>query len=182
LFVAEQVRELMASLGVATIDDLVGRSDLLRAGGRRSGLDLGALIAPAIGPRGVAHRRCERQDHGLEGALDHSLIAAAEPALAGRGPAVVGCRVANTDRSVGAMLGGAIARRGAALAAGGVTVLAEGTGGQSFGAFMPLGMTLSLTGWCNDYAGKGLSGGTLAIRPPEGAGLAAAQGVVVGNT
>jgi glutamate synthase (NADPH) large chain len=182
LFVAEQVRELMASMGVATIDDLVGRSDLLRASGRRSGLDLGALIAPAIGPQGVAHRRCEPQDHGLEGALDHSLIAAAEPVLAGGEPVVVRCRVANTDRSVGAMLGGEITRRGTALAADAVTVMAEGTGGQSFGAFMPSGLSLRLTGWCNDYAGKGLSGGTLVVRPPDGAGLSAGQGVVVGNT
>jgi glutamate synthase domain-containing protein 3 len=90
--------------------------------------------------------------------------------------------VANTDRSVGAMLGGEIARHAGALAEGGVTVLAEGIGGQSFGAFMPSGLSLHLTGWCNDYAGKGLSGGTLVVRPPDNAGLPAEQGVVVGNT
>jgi glutamate synthase (NADPH) large chain len=182
LFVAEQVRELMASVGVATIDELVGRSDLLRAAGRRGGLDLGALIAPALGPQGAARRHCERQDHGLEKAVDHHLIAAAEPALAGREPVVTRCRVANTDRSVGAMLGGEIARHAGVLAEGGVTVLAEGIGGQSFGAFMPSGLSLHLTGWCNDYAGKGLSGGTLVVRPPDNAGLPAEQGVVVGNT
>jgi glutamate synthase domain-containing protein 3 len=182
LFVAEQVRELMAAIGVAALDDLIGRSDLLEVGEPRGGLDLRALIAPALGPQGVAHRRCERQDHGLDDALDHSLIAAAEPALWGREAVVVRCRVANTDRSVGAMLGGEIARHGGTLSAGGVTVLAEGTGGQSFGAFLPPGLTLRLTGWCNDYAGKGLSGGTLVVRPPEGAGVPAEQSVVVGNT
>ncbi len=182
MFVAEQVRERLASLGVASLDDLIGRSELLRPLERPGGLDLRPLLAPALGREGAARRRCEPQLHGLERSIDHRLIAATEPALSGGEPVTIRCQVANTDRSVGAMLAGEIVRRGRDLGNDTVTVLAEGIGGQSFGAFMPSGLALHLTGWCNDYAGKGLCGGTLVVRPPEQAGLPAAQSVVVGNT
>jgi glutamate synthase (NADPH/NADH) large chain len=184
LFVAEQVRELMASLGVASIDELVARSDLLRASERADRLDLSPLLAPALGREGAARRRREPQQHGLEGAIDHGLIEAAEPALAGDRPVVIRRRVTNTDRSVGAMLAGEVVRRAGreGLAADSVTVLAEGIGGQSFGAFLPHGVTLQLTGWCNDYAGKGLSGGRLVVRPPGAPDGRVGPDVVVGNT
>jgi glutamate synthase (NADPH) large chain len=188
LFVAEHVRELMAALGIARLADVVGRSDLLE---RRddprpwlAGLDLGALIAMEPGDPVPAPGRRRPQDHKLEAALDSRLLPLAAGALARAGPVVLEHAVANTDRSVGAMLAGEIARRTGprGLAADSVRLRLRGCAGQSLAAFAPRGLTVELWGACNDYAGKGLSGGRLIVRPPAGAGYVAEDNVIAGNT
>jgi glutamate synthase (NADPH/NADH) large chain len=188
LFVAEHLRELMADLGIARLEDVVGRSDLLR---RRddprpwlNGLDLGALIAAVPGEPVPAPGRHLPADHGLEAALDSTLIPLADAALDGGGPVVFDRPVRNTDRSVGAMLAGEIARRAgpSGLAGDSVVLRLSGCAGQSLAAFAPRGLTVELRGACNDYAGKGLSGGRLIVRPPAGARYVAERNVIAGNT
>ncbi|HVG88497.1 MAG TPA: glutamate synthase large subunit [Gaiellales bacterium] len=177
LFVAEQVREGLAELGACRLGDVVGRAELLRAvGGAHRGLDLAPLIHPAGGdpPRRRAAARLRP---------DARLIELAGPALE-RGQRVSAqLQVANTDRSLGAGLAGEIARRhgAAGLPDDTITLRLRGVGGQSLGAWAPRGLTLVLDGPCNDYAGKGLSGGTLVIRPPA-AGSAEAHRAIAGNT
>ncbi len=188
LFVAEHLRELMAALGIARLADVVGRSDLLR---RRddprpwlAGLDLGALTGPGAGERVPAPGAHRPADHGLDAALDTALLPRVAAALAGAGAVVVEAAVRNTDRSVGAILAGAIARRAGAtgLPADAIVLRLHGYAGQSVAAFAPRGLTIDLEGACNDYAGKGLSGGRLIVRPPDGAGFVAERNVIAGNT
>ncbi|HEY3764650.1 MAG TPA: glutamate synthase large subunit, partial [Gaiellales bacterium] len=187
LFVAEHLRELMAGLGIERLEDVVGRSDLLR---RRAdarpwlaGLDLGPLLERIPGPPVPAPGRHRPADHDLAAALDRELIPRAAAALAGAGPVVFEHRVRNTDRSVGAMLAGEIARAApAGLADDAIVLRLTGCAGQSLGAFAPRGLTIELEGACNDYAGKGLSGGRLIVRPPAGAGYVAEHNVIAGNT
>jgi glutamate synthase domain-containing protein 3 len=181
LFVAESVREVMASVGVRRFDDLVGRTDLLRPvdAGRwpwLKDLDLVPLLyRPGVeGPR----VRTEPQEHGLEQAADHRWMVAV--GAAERGEAVeIDDTVRNTDRSVGAMLAGELAPFD--LDDDAVALRLAGTGGQSFGAFAVRGMTLTLAGVVNDYCGKGLSGGRLVVAPSPDAGYVAEEHVVCGN-
>ncbi|MGN6380262.1 MAG: glutamate synthase large subunit [Gaiellales bacterium] len=177
VFLAEQVRELLAGLGAECLDDVIGRADLLRQRSRARGLDLSPLLVAAPGRR--ASRRIKPG-----GELDRELIQAAGGALDGGAAVVLERTVRNTDRSVGAMLAGEIVRRAGAggLADGAVTLRLRGWGGQSLAAWAPPGLSVELEGVCNDYAGKGLSGGRLVVRPPAGSGFAAGQAVVVGNT
>jgi len=187
LYVAEHVRELLAALGVANLADVVGRSDLLA---RRpdprpwpAALDLRPLTDAETGlpvPSPGAHRPA---DHGLDEALDRELVPLAAAAVAAGRTLEVQRRVANTDRSVGAMLAGELARAAAdGLADDRVVLRLVGDAGQSLAAFAPAGLTIELRGACNDYAGKGLSGGRLIVRPPDGAGYVAEQNVIAGNT
>ena len=186
LLVAEHVRELLAGLGLATLGEAVGRGDLLRqrrgAGGRRAGVDLAAVIATAPDPFRSPVPRA--QDHGLDAALDAPLIEAAASAIEHGKPIVFERGVHNTDRSVGACLAGEIARRSGpdGLPDGSVVLRLAGCAGQSVGAFAPRGLTIDLTGACNDYAGKGLSGGLLVVRPAADAAFAAERNVIAGNT
>ncbi len=181
LFVAEQVRELMATLGVARFDDLVGRTDLMRPADTSTWpwlthLDLRPLLyrPPSDGPV----RRSEEQEHGLEFAADRRWLGAL-PTLA-RGETVeLVDQVRNVDRSVGALLAGELA--GADLTDDALVLRLTGTGGQSFGAFAVRGMTLDLVGTVNDYCGKGLCGGRIVVRPPVDVGYEAEHGVVCGN-
>jgi glutamate synthase (ferredoxin) len=177
VFLAEQVRELLAELGGACLDDVIGQAGLLRQRSAPGGLDLAPLLVPAPGRR---LRRAPGPGH----VLDRELIVAAGPALDGGQPVVLERRVRNTDRSVGAMLAGEIVRRAGAegLADGSVVLRLRGWAGQSLAAWAPRGLTVELVGASNDYAGKGLSGGRLVVRPASGAGYAAEQAVVVGNT
>jgi len=197
-FVAEEARQIMASLGVRSVDELIGRADLLHAEEaiehwKARGVDLSLMLAFPELPSGVA-RRCEQaQEPVLDDALDWGMIAEAEPALRGAGAEGNGSagprvrlerRVRNVHRTVGGLLSGEIARRHGphGLPEGAIEVALSGSAGQSFGAWLAHGVTFSLQGETNDYAGKGLSGGVLSVRPPESAGFRAEENVIVGNT
>jgi glutamate synthase (NADPH/NADH) large chain len=188
-FVAEELRGIMARLGLRTVREMTGRVDLLDARAavgrwKAEGLDLSRVLhqAPVGHPQGLWNS--ERQDHGLEGALDHGFIAAAADTLAGGPPTVVEAEVRNIHRSLGAMLSGQIARRFGhdGLPDGAVTLRLTGTAGQSLGAFLSRGVTLDLTGDANDYVGKSLSGGRIIVRAPPQATRDPTQNIIVGNT
>jgi glutamate synthase (NADPH) large chain len=172
--VAEDVREIMASLGVARFDDLVGRVDLLEpdealSHWRARGIDLTHLLRAPDVPAGTPLRRTEAQVSPLDGALDWELIAAGGGTF----------EVRNTDRTVGGLLSHHVTKHGST---GGRHYELHGSAGQSFGAWLAPGLELTLVGDANDYVGKGLSGGILALRPPEDAAFAAEENVIAGNT
>ena len=187
-FIAKEVREYMAGLGFRTIDEMVGRVDCLKVRSaidhwKAKGLDYSAILqAPKIAP-GVARRRTRAQDHGLEQALDNELIPACARALEHRQPVVLSRPIRNVHRAVGTMLGYEVTRRwgGTGLPDDTITVRFTGSAGQSFGAFVPRGITLTLEGDANDYAGKGLSGGRIVLSPPRAATFAAEHNVIAGN-
>ncbi|GAB1646083.1 glutamate synthase large subunit [Krasilnikovia sp. MM14-A1259] len=189
LFLAEEVRGYLAELGFRSIDEAIGHAEVIDAvpsvdHWKANGLDLGPLLYVPELPAGAARRGIVAQDHGLEKALDNELIALAAPALAEgtRVRAELDCR--NEQRSVGAMLGGEVARRygGNGLPDDTITFTLRGTGGQSFGAFLPRGVTLRLIGDVNDYVGKGLSGGRIIVHPHERAPFVAEDNIIAGNT
>jgi len=188
-FVAEELRGIMARLGCRTVEEMVGKSHLLvaRVDGARSkarSLDFGAVLAPPEAGAEVATRCAATQDHGIDDVLDRTLIADCAAALE-RGEAVaLSYSIHNVDRATGTMLSGEIARRhgGAGLPADTIQLRFQGSAGQSFGAFAAPGLTLTLEGDANDYLGKGLSGGRIVVRPPEGSRFEAASNVIVGNT
>ena len=188
-FVAEEVRELMAALGFRTVDEMIGRSDLIdvRKGvdhWKAKGLDFSRIFYQAPMPAAVARRHCEAQDHGLAGALDHALIEGAKPALEKRQPVRLAHRIRNAHRSVGAMLSGEVARRYGheGLPDDTVHVAFEGVAGQSFGAFLAQGVSFELKGATNDYVGKGLSGGRIVVYPDPACPAKPEENIVVGNT
>ncbi|TML37460.1 MAG: glutamate synthase large subunit [Actinobacteria bacterium] len=188
-FVAEEVRGYMAQLGVRKFEDLIGRTDLLETDDaighwKARGIDLSRLLAPPDAPPEIPRRRVRKQDPVLDDHRDHELIRLAEPALERGEPVRIDLKVQNKDRCVGGLLSGTIARRLGAegLPEGTIDVRLEGSGGQSFGGWLAPGVTLTLHGDANDYTGKGLSGGVLAVRPPEGSAFAAEENVVIGNT
>ncbi len=187
-FVAEEARQIMAQLGIRRFDDLIGRADLLDtrkgiAHWKARGLDFTRIFhLPAV-PAEVPRRQVEEQDHGLAKALDVKLIEKARPALE-RGEKVQFLEDArNVNRTVGAMLSGELVRRHPeGLPDQTIFIQMEGTGGQSFGAFLAKGITIYLIGDANDYTGKGLSGGRIAIRPSIDFRGDATQNIIVGNT
>ncbi len=188
-FVAEEVRELMAQLGFRTFEEMIGRADLLdmRAGithWKARGLDFSRVFHQPKVPADVARSHKEAQDHGLAGALDHHLIAAAEPALARGQPVRITHRIRNANRSVGAMLSNAIAQKYGheGLPEDTIHVAFNGTAGQSFGAFLAHGITFELQGASNDYVGKGLSGGRIVVYPDPACPARAEDNIVIGNT
>ncbi|MBI1887633.1 MAG: glutamate synthase large subunit [Nitrosomonadales bacterium] len=188
-FIAEEVRELMAQLGVRKFDDLIGRSDLLDvklgiAHWKAQGLDFSRIFHQPDVPPGVARRHAEFQDHELEKALDNALIAQAQDALNEGKPALIESRISNTNRTVGTMLSHEVARRygHAGLPNDTIQVRFNGTAGQSFGAFLAHGISFELRGEGNDYVGKGLCGGRIAIMPPADSKLVAHENIIVGNT
>src|SRR5687768_12955565 len=189
-FVAEEARELMAKLGVRTYDDLIGRVELLDFAPavdhwKARGIDLSLLLAaPAEGPADAPRRRVTSQLSPLPGALDWDLIEAARDAIDHRKPVTGSFRIRNVHRTVGGLLSHWVAKvHGAAgLPPETVRFRLDGSAGQSFGAWLAPGVELSLVGDANDYCGKGLSGGVLAVRPPDGATFAAEENVIVGNT
>ncbi len=187
-FIAEEVRRIMAQLGIRKVDDLIGRSDLLDtrkgiAHWKARGLDFGRLFAQPDVPKDVARYQTESQEHGLERSLDNVLIAKSRPAI-DRGEKVQFIEIArNVNRSVGAMLSGAITRvHPEGLPDNSIHIQLEGTGGQSFGAFLARGVTLYLIGDANDYTGKGLSGGRVVVRPSIDFRGEAVRNTIVGNT
>ena len=188
-FVAEEVRALMAQLGFRRFEEMVGqveRLDTRRAVAhwKAKGVDLSRILfAPAAAP-GIARFWTETQAHGLEDALDQRLLAEARPALDAGTPVRIEAPVRNINRTVGAMLSGEVAKRygHAGLPEDTIAVALTGTAGQSFGAFLARGVSLTLTGDANDYVGKGLSGGRVVVRQPEGVRRRPTENIIVGNT
>jgi len=188
-FVAEEVREIMAALGFRTFEEMIGRADLLdmRAGvehWKAKGLDFSRVFFQPKMPAEVARRLVETQDHGLAGALDHKLLAGAAPALEKKLPVRLSYRIRNANRSVGAMLSGAVARRYGheGLPDDTIHVAFDGIAGQSFGAFLARGITFELQGATNDYVGKGLSGGRIVVYPDPSCPAKPEENIVIGNT
>jgi len=187
-FIAEEVRQIMAQLGIRKFDDMIGRSDLLdtRPGldhWKASGLDFSRLFAQPNVPADVPRFQFEAQDHGLDKALDNVLIAKSRAAI-DKGERVQFIEVArNVNRSVGAMLSGAVTQvHPEGLPDDSIRIQLEGTGGQSFGAFLARGITLYMIGDANDYTGKGLSGGRVVVRPSIDFRGDAVKNTIVGNT
>jgi glutamate synthase domain-containing protein 2/glutamate synthase domain-containing protein 1/glutamate synthase domain-containing protein 3 len=187
-FIAEQVRQHMAKLGFRTVDEMVGRVDkidpaLADAHWKAKGIDLSSILYVPTVPSRVARRKMQAQDHGLEAALDHALIKKAAPALDSKKKVTGNFAIRNVHRTVGAMLGGEIARRygSAGLPEETIHFKFSGSAGQSFGAFVPNGVTLELEGDSNDYLGKGLSGGRIIAYPPKTASFVPEDSILVGN-
>ena len=187
-FIAEEVRQIMAQLGIRRFNDMVGRSDLLDmrqgiAHWKSSGLDFSRLFAQPQAPEDVPRYQTLLQDHGLEKALDNVLIEKSRNAIE-KGERVQFMEMArNVNRSVGAMLSGAVTRvHPQGLPDDTIRIQLEGTGGQSFGAFLINGITLYLIGDANDYTGKGLSGGRVVVRPSIDFRGVSSNNTIVGNT
>jgi len=187
-FVAEEVRESLAAMGYRKLDDVIGRSDLLRKDAfishwKARGLDFSNMFHKPEAPR-EANYWTERQNHPIDDVLDRQLIAEAAPALDDRMPVSLNVDIRNVDRSAGAMLSGAVAERFGmkGLPDDTISVRLTGTAGQSFGAFLARGITFTLIGDGNDYVGKGLCGGRIVIRPPEESRILAEESIIVGNT
>ena len=189
-FVAEEVRELMAAMGYRSFDELVGQMQMLDrravvAHGKAQGLDFSRLFHKPDVPDTVGVRRLEDQNHHLEAVLDRKLIAEAQPAIVEGKPVRIETAIASVNRSTGAMLSGALvnAHGNGGLADDSVHVKLKGTAGQSFGAWLARGITMELEGEANDYVGKGLSGGRIAIYPAkEAVDLDVDNSIIVGNT
>ncbi len=188
-FVAEEVRELMAKIGIRKFDDLIGRSDLLGmnrgiAHWKSQGLDFSKVFHQPQVVASVSRRHDGGQDHGLEKALDNGLITQAQSALNDKKPVVIASKISNVNRTVGTMLSHEVAKRygQAGLVGDTIQVNFNGTAGQSFGAFLMRGISFELRGEGNDYVGKGLCGGRIAIMPPAEAKLVTHENIIVGNT
>ncbi len=188
-FVAEEVRELMAGLGYRRFDEMIGQMQMLDQERlvdhwKAKGLDFSRLFLKPEAPKGVNIFKCEPQDHKIYKIIDRKLIAEATPAL-DRGARIrLDLSIKNTDRTVGAMLSGEVAKRygHAGLPDDTIHVKFTGTAGQSFGAWLARGITLELEGEANDYVGKGISGGRLMIYPPRRSGIVPEESIIVGNT
>ncbi|MDX6287328.1 MAG: glutamate synthase large chain [Frankiales bacterium] len=187
-FIAEEVRENLAALGFRTLDEAIGHAELIDVSRavehwKASGLDLTPILhVPELGPD-VSRRQTAKQDHGLDKALDNTLIALSEGALDSARAVRLELPIRNVNRTVGTLLGYEVTRRygGAGLPDDTIQVDFTGSAGQSFGAFLPRGVTLRLSGDANDYVGKGLSGGRIVVQPPEGSPFAAERNIVAGN-
>ncbi len=188
-FVAEEVRELMARLGFRTMDEMIGRVDRLDVRPaldhwKARGLDFSAILHDPAPGAAVPRRRLRPQDHGLEQSLDATtIIPLCRPALESRTPVDVRLPIRNVHRTVGTLLGYEVTRRYGAEGLPDDTIRLHFTGsaGQSFGAFVPRGITLVLEGDANDYLGKGLSGGKIVAFPPRESTFAAEENILVGN-
>jgi glutamate synthase domain-containing protein 2/glutamate synthase domain-containing protein 3 len=187
-FIAEQVRQNMARMGFRSFDEMVGRVDMLDAREaldhwKARGLDLSVILYNPQMPSRIARRCIQAQDHGLEQALDYKLIDHAREALEEKRRVEIRLPIRNVHRTVGAMLSGEIARRygSEGLPDGTVHFQFSGSAGQSFGAFLAKGVTLELEGDANDYVGKGLSGGRLAVYPPRASTFQPEENILIGN-
>ena len=187
-FVAEDVRRHMAALGFRTMDEMIGRVDRINfkpalSHWKASGLDLSQILHQPAVPADAPRRCVIAQDHGLDTALDNQLIAASRDAIERGQPVELHYPIRNVHRTVGTMLGSEITRRygAAGLPDDRITINFTGSAGQSFGAFLPPGITLRLEGDSNDGWGKGLSGGKLAVLPPQNATFAADENIIIGN-
>jgi glutamate synthase (NADPH/NADH) large chain len=188
-FVAEEVRELMAAMGVRRFDDLIGRSDWLDKERaiehfKAQGLDFTKLFYKPNMPADVAIHHVEPQKHPIDSVLDRKLIELAKPAIEAAKPVKLELSIRNSDRTTGAMLSGAIAKRHGhkGLADDTIWITLNGSAGQSFGAWLAAGVTLDLVGEANDYVGKGLSGGRIIVRPAPDSGVKPEASIIAGNT
>ncbi|MFI1329532.1 glutamate synthase large subunit [Streptomyces sp. NPDC020845] len=193
-FIAEEVRELLAELGFRTLDEAVGHAELLDttravAHWKAQGLDLAPLLHVPDLPEGAVRHQVVGQDHGLEKALDNELIKLASDALNAESaeaaqPVRAQVAIRNINRTVGTMLGHEVTKKfgGAGLPEDAIDITFTGSAGQSFGAFLPHGVTLRLEGDANDYVGKGLSGGRVIVRPDRGADHLTEYSTIAGNT
>ena len=186
-FLAQEVREYLADMGFRSLEDIVGRTDLIElrpaaAGTKAALLDFGRLLHRMDG--NVALHHCTQQQHDIAHVKDVEMLAAAAPTLESRREVSLEYAIGNTDRAVGAMLSGAVATRygNDGLPDGTISVKFKGSAGQSFGAFLARGISFKLEGEANDYLGKGLSGGHIAVLPPVRSNFAAEQNTIVGNT
>jgi len=187
-FIAQEVREHLASLGFRSIEEAIGQVQSLDATKaidhwKASGLDLAPVLEVPQPVEGASLRHTTNQEHGLEKALDNTLIALAQDALEHREPVRITETIRNVNRTVGTMLGHEVTKRyrGEGLPDDTIDVTLTGSAGQSFGAFLPRGITLRLLGDANDYVGKGLSGGRIVVRPDRDAGLMGEHNVIAGN-
>jgi glutamate synthase (NADPH) large chain len=187
-YVAEEVRELLAELGFRSLDEAIGHAELLDTAPavdhwKAAGLDLSPLLQVPDLPADPARRRMRPQQHGLDQALDNTLIQLCEGALMDASPVTLELPVRNVNRTVGTMLGSLVTRRygAAGLPDDTIDLTFTGSAGQSFGAFLPSGVTLRLIGDANDHVGKGLSGGRIVVRPDPAAPFPAEDNVVAGN-
>jgi glutamate synthase (NADPH) large chain len=187
-FIAEEVREYLARMGFRSLEEIIGRVDLLDTvlavdHWKASGLDLSPVLYTPPLPEGAVLSCVTSQDHGLDKALDNTLIQLAEGALTEGRPVRLDLPIRNVNRTVGTMLGYEVTRRwgGEGLPEDTIDISFRGSAGQSFGAFLPRGVTLRLDGDANDYLGKGLSGGRLIVRPPREAAFTAEEQVIAGN-
>jgi glutamate synthase (NADPH/NADH) large chain len=186
---AEGVREIMAELGVRTVQEMIGRTDLLEKVDevpfeRARSLDLSAILSPPKAAADLPRFTCEQQDHGIQATLDwQTLVPACEAALAKKGAVRLDLAICNTDRATGTQLSAVISRRWGSqgLRDNDITLRFHGSAGQSFLAFGAKGITAILEGEVNDYCGKGLSGAKIIVRPPESSLLAAEHNVICGN-
>ncbi|MER7953390.1 glutamate synthase large subunit [Streptomyces sp. NPDC096030] len=193
-FIAEEVREILAELGFRTLEEAVGHAELLDTSRavthwKAQGLDLAPLFHVPELPEGAVRHALVEQDHGLEKALDNELIELAAEALGAATaeeaqPVRAQVAIRNINRTVGTMLGHQVTKKfgGAGLPADTIDITFTGSAGQSFGAFLPAGVTLRLEGDANDYVGKGLSGGRVVVRPDRGADHLAEYSTIAGNT
>ncbi|MDE6395067.1 MAG: glutamate synthase subunit alpha, partial [Duncaniella sp.] len=188
-FLARDIRETMASLGIRRLDDVIGRADMLRVNDemRRRiapGLDLSRLLYIPVEAETNAIINVMPQAHETDRVLDREIISRSFPALTGGMPVELEFPICNTDRAVGAMLSGDVAKRygEAGLPDGTIRCTFKGSAGQSFGAFLAHGITFRLEGDANDYVGKGLSGGKIVIVPPAGSTFAPEGNIIAGNT
>ncbi|AVF04013.1 glutamate synthase large subunit [Devosia indica] len=188
-FVAEELRGLMATLGARTLDELIGRSDLLdqrRAEDhwKSEGIDLSKVFYKPEPLGGDSLHHTETQNHHLEAVLDRKLIELATPALENGTPVQIELPIRSRDRSAGAMLSGALARKygHAGLPEDTISITLKGTAGQAFGAFLSKGISIDMIGDANDYVGKGLSGGRIVVRPSDKVGIVPEDSIIVGNT
>jgi glutamate synthase (NADPH) large chain len=188
-FVAEEVREIMASLGFKTFNEMVGQTQMLDqtrlvAHWKAKGLDFSRLFVRQKEEKGQKIYHSEPQNHHLEAVLDRRLIAQAQAALDRGAPVRIETEIGNTDRSAGAMLSGRVAKiyGHAGLPNDTIHVSLKGTAGQAFGAWLARGITFELEGEANDYVGKGMSGGTIIVKPPRNGGIVPEESIIVGNT
>ncbi len=187
-FVAEEVRELMAELGFRTVAEMIGHVEVLDTRAaidhwKADGLDIGPILAIPKNPYGQSMLQSVPQDHGLAEALDQELIRLAQPAIQDGQHVEIDLPIRNVNRTVGTMLGHEITKawKGEGLPDGTIDVRLTGSAGQSFGAFVPAGVTLRLVGDANDYLGKGLSGGRLVVSPPPTSPFVAEEQIIAGN-
>ncbi len=193
-FVAQELREIMAKLGFATVNEMIGQMDRLKMTGAIShwkarGLDYSRVLAKPIAVSTSGEQwpiyNCETQDHGISEVLDRKIIAEAKSALEKKKPVKIDTQIRNVNRAFGTMLSGALVKKygHSGLPDDTICINAKGTAGQSLGAWLANGITINLEGEANDYVGKGLSGGKLIIHPPKNSGIGAQrENIIVGNT